>query len=355
MSNIKRKIRTLKRKFGMSMPLVGALTLGTVSNSLFHKDNTHSQTEVASNPQKEMTAEEKCDTIVISALLMTEGCSLDAYKDDVGIWTYGIGNTKTIDGKRVKEGDFLKNYDEAYATAKHHVAEEIDFVFDYIKRDLKPEQKAALKLFAYNCGANTLVDDGKLTKLGQAVNDGNDDFVIKEMLTYRHGGKTFMKGLFFRRVFEAYLYQGFISVDDIEKCIIGGIYSASHNPEMNDIFKLRKTKIKVGKRFKIKTTCDDTAVTDSNVAKKLIAICQTPIEGPISAKYANCHMGEQISEFLPQNLKSNTYIIDENVLANINQGSNCLNSSIKTRETEQVASIAPDLRALIKNITNFKE
>ena len=356
MNNAKRKLEALKRKCGLTLPLAGVLTLGAVGHVLTTKHGSMNKTEVVTK-NNTMTDQEKTDATLMSVLIMMEGCSLEAYPDDIGVWTYGVGSTQKTDGKAVKKGDTLESKEEAFNVADYHIRERVDYVFDYIKRDLTPEQKAALKSFAYNCGAGSLVRNGELTKLGKAVNDGNDDFVVREMLTYNRAGGSFMKGLFFRRALEAYIYQGFMPVEELQKCIIGAIGNVSHNKEMKEIFKIKETKARrKGRKFKIDATFDDTAVTDINVARKMLAVCQTPVEGKIPEKYAKFHIGELICEFLPENLTTdNDSLFGGKCIAEVEERPYCELSTLKLNDDKQVASIFPDFKGVYLKLKSLRD
>lgn len=356
MNKIKSKLKAIKNKYGVALPIAEALTFVTIGGGLLQKGSSllqenENKTEVllSDSASKEMTPQEKSDAILMSSIIMTEGCSLDAYKDDVGVWTYGAGCTKTKEGRSVKAGDKLKSNEEAFDVATHHIKERIDYVFDYITRDLTPEQKAGLKCFAYNCGAGTLVKDGELTKLGKAVNEGNDDFVVREMLTYNRAGGRFMKGLFFRRILEAYIYQGFITLDDLQKCIIGGIYNVCHNQEMKNIFSLRELRSKK-KSVRVigMSAAVDNAISSPSVAKRLLTICQTPIDGKISDKYAKFHLGEKIYDFLPEDLRVNTAVPDSGLFMDIRNEISGEKDLLKIEANTQKASVLPDFRTLFR-------
>ena len=350
MNKIKQKLNEIKNKCGVALPLAGILAVGSVGYNLSMKHGLINKVEKYEN--KDDTFKNKSDSYLMSILVMIEGCTLKAYTDDIGVWTYGIGNTKTMDGRAVKKGDTLKDNEEAFAVADHHIKERIDYVFDYITRDLTPEQNAALRSFAYNCGAGTLVQNGKLTELGEAVNEGDDDFVVKEMLRYNKAGGSFMKGLFFRRALEAYVYQGFVPLEELQKGIIGGIGNVSLNSEMNEIFNLKEMKIRKGKKkYKIDATFDDTAITNRDVAMKLVAVCQSPIVGEISSKYADFHVGEQICAFLPTKLVSNsTNQTDLVFYADVKSEKNCELATLKIEPRPQEASIMPDVRKILQKM-----
>lgn len=306
-ADIKDSINHLKHKYGLAAAILGSTALGGVGGYLFMDSQDRNQSALDSN--RPMSNKEKNDGYLMSTLIMVEGCTLKAYTDDIGVWTYGIGNTKTIEGKSVQKGDTLKNNQEAYEVAEFHIKERIDYVFDYIKRELSPEQKAALRSFMYNCGAGTMVQDQKLTELGLAVNDGDDDFVIKEMLKYNKAGGQFMRGLLARRILEAYEYQGFIALEDLQKCPIGGLGHICYDRNMMDVFKVKLSKQYVGRKrgkriYKVQGTYDDSAIKNRKVAQDFIKICQQPIDGPISEKQANINMGKTIGEFLPSQLQA---------------------------------------------------
>lgn len=356
MNKIKDRLNRLKNKYGLTLPLAGILTMGSIGYNPAVKDNNVSDKIENTNKGREMTEQEKSDGFLMSVLVMLEGLSLKAYLDAVKVATYGAGSTKTIEGLPVKIGDTLKDNEEAFLTANHHIEKEVDFVFDYIKRDLTPEQKAALRSFAYNCGAGTLVKKGELTKLGKAVNEGRDDFVIKEMLTYNRGGGSFLRGLFFRRVLEAYIYQGFVSMKDIQNCIIGGIGNVSNSSEMKKIFNLKETRRKVrGKKLKVNATFSDAAITDSNVAKKMLQICQIPATYKPTGRYAECHIGEQISGFLPDYLVPDKLPqASNNDFATAKKDILCEPNTLKLPDNKQIAGTGSNLRNLLRKIRSSR-
>ena len=303
---IAERIRKLRNKCGLTATVTGVVMGGGGYLLSSLKDDVQDKIEIVN--KTDMTDAEKCDAFLASLLIMAEGCSLEAYQDDVGVWTYAIGNTKKIDGKPVQKGDTISSNAEAIDIAKHHIDNRIDYIFDYIKRDLSPEQKAAVKSFAYNCGAGIFVQDGELTELGKAVNEGKDDFVVEKMLEYNKGGGSFMTGLFSRRVVEAMLYQGFFSLEELEKCIIGGIGNVSCSKEFRELFNLKTKKIFGGRkkskkaRFKMSGTYSFDAVKDRETGRKILELCQRPIKGKISEKFANFNIGKNVYELMPEHL-----------------------------------------------------
>jgi len=302
------RIKRLRNKYGLAATIAGVVTGGGYYLLSHSEDKPEEKIEVVNNDKVEMTPEEECDAYTASLTILTEGLSLEAYPDCIGVWTYGSGSTIKIDGTPVKKGDVLSSNEEAIDVAKHHMDNRVDYIFDYITRDLSPQKKAALRSFAYNCGAGIFVKDGELTELGKAVNEGNDDFVVNKMLEYNKAKGSFLTGLFSRRVFEAMIYQEHISLEDLQKCVIGGIGNISYNPEFRKLFNLETKKIFRGRRKSKRAKCkilgsySAEAISDINVARKLVEICQSPIKIKLSKTMENLNTGKNVYEFIPEHL-----------------------------------------------------
>jgi len=296
MGNVKDKLQRIKERYGLAAAMAGVMLFSGTEHNLKSCSKVEKIKPIAE--KKEMKYQDLSNAMLMSVLVMMEGFSLEAYIDAVGVGTYGFGSTYTKEGKRVKMGDKLSSVEEGFEVADRHVKEEIEWVFDYIDRKLSPWQKAAIESFAYNCGAGTIVKDGKLTKLGEAINNGDDNFVVKEMLTYNRGGGSFLSGLFFRRVLEAGIYQGFISLEDLKNCVIGGLGNVASSKEIRDIFDLKISKR--GRRGKAKGTFDASPITDASVMEKVVALCQKRVEGSVSARWEKFHIGELVASFLPE-------------------------------------------------------
>ena len=121
---------------------------------------------------------------------------------------------------------------------------------------------------------------------------------------------------------------------------------------MNEIFNLKMSKNKRrGRRFKIASSYNDAAITDSSVAEKLIAICQAPIGGKMSEKYKNFHIGEPILQFLPESITCNKTpnLFGEELMATTQKEYSCEPNSVKLKENKQEASIIPDITGLLGN------
>lgn len=296
---VKEKLQRVKSKYGLGTVMAGVMLFSGAEHNI--KSCSNVEKEEPPVAKKVMKYQDMSNAIFMAMVVMTEGLSLEAYIDAVGVGTYGCGSTLTKDGNRVKIGDKLNSVDEALDVSLHHKEERVDWVFDHIDRKLQPCQKAAIESFAYNCGAGTIVKDGKLTKLGEAINNGDDIFVVKEMLTYNRGGGSFLSGLFFRRVLEAGLYQGFISLEDLQNCVIGGLGNVATNGEIRDIFNLKISKR--GKRGKAKGTFDASPITNASVMGKVIALCQKRVEGTVSDRWKKFHIGEIVANFIPERFR----------------------------------------------------
>lgn len=84
-------------------------------------------------------------------LIAEEGLRLKAYKDSVGIWTIGVGNTYYEDGSKVKQGDTITK--ERAATLLDKVVKSFeDNLNKVVKVPLTQNQYNALFSFSYNIG-----------------------------------------------------------------------------------------------------------------------------------------------------------------------------------------------------------
>ena len=291
--NIRDKIKHMRilrrRNAYYAAALAGIMTVGKMQKPIEEKPKEKVEIKV-DVPQK-MSFEEEKDAYLMPILPMIEGCALEAYKDDVGVWTYGVGNIYTKDGHRVKEGDKLGSIDEALDLSHHYIDEDVEDALSHISRELTPYQKAAVSSFLYNCGSGILVKDGKLTKLGEALNNGDDEYFLETMLKYNKGKGKFMRGLFGRRALEAFLFQNYVSIEDLQKSIVGGLGNASRNKEINEIFKLKHGRY------------DASAIYNPEVAEKFVRLCQIPVTGKLSEKNKAFHVGEPVETFLTPNIR----------------------------------------------------
>ncbi len=138
----------------------------------------------------------------VNLVKMFEGFEPVAYKDVVGVWTIGYGNTFYLDGKRVKEGDNISHAqgEQLLKNVLDHFAK---LVTDEIRVQLTDCQFGALVSFTYNVGIGAF----RRSTLLRKVNADPENPEIKAEFTkwVRAGGKT-LTGLVRRRKAEADLY-----------------------------------------------------------------------------------------------------------------------------------------------------
>lgn len=97
-----------------------------------------------------------------------EGLRTEAYQDQTGKWTIGFGNTM-INGRPVRPGDRITST-QALQMMKDSVIKNYTTFAGRIKRQLSPQQFAALTSFEYNLGSGIWNDEsgGKILSLIEA-------------------------------------------------------------------------------------------------------------------------------------------------------------------------------------------
>jgi lysozyme len=133
-----------------------------------------------------------------------EGCRLEAYQDQIGIWTLGWGNTFFLSGEKVKIGDKITQdqADKLNEITLERFASKVDSL---VKVHITQNQFDALVSFAYNVG---LAQDGFAgsTLLKKVNKNPNDPSITQEFEKWvKAGGKT-LDGLVKRRAAEAKYY-----------------------------------------------------------------------------------------------------------------------------------------------------
>ena len=140
-----------------------------------------------------------------------ESCKLEAYKDSVGIWTIGWGNTKYENGAPVKKGDEIPQWraDQLFGRIVQRFVNDVN----YLTKDvyLKNHQFDALVSFAYNVGSDIDLDNvseglGDSTLLKLVLNNPANPDISKEFLKWNKAGGKVLAGLTRRRKSEAHLY-----------------------------------------------------------------------------------------------------------------------------------------------------
>ena len=132
-----------------------------------------------------------------------EGCYLEAYQDEVGVWTIGFGITssdKAITGKAIKKGMKISQ-----ATAEKWLVESLTRI--YLPKVMKYQDRYhfnssqidALVSFAYNIG-----------NIDQLTGYGTRSIALIEsrMLLYNKAGGKTLNGLSRRRQAELKMFQG---------------------------------------------------------------------------------------------------------------------------------------------------
>lgn len=137
---------------------------------------------------------------------------LTAYKDPVGIWTIGVGNTFYEDGTKVKQGDKI-TLERAYQLFGNTLKSFEDGVNRLVTREINQNQFDALVSFAYNIGvgkqATAKSPASGLTgsTLLKKVNANPCDLSIAdEFMRWNKAGGKVLNGLVRRRKEEAELY-----------------------------------------------------------------------------------------------------------------------------------------------------
>lgn len=130
-----------------------------------------------------------------------EGCRLEAYQDEVGVWTIGYGITnsdKSITGTTIKKGLRISE-----ATAEKWLEESLNkkylpLVMKYDTRyDWNQNEIDALVSFAYNIGSiDQLTANGSRSR----------ETIASKMLEYNKAGGTVYNGLVRRRKAEQELF-----------------------------------------------------------------------------------------------------------------------------------------------------
>lgn len=126
-----------------------------------------------------------------------EGCRLEAYKDIVGIWTIGWGETK---GAHSGQIIMQKDADDMLLKNINDLAENIRAV---VIPSITDNQLCAMISFAYNLGIGAFYHSHLLTYLNAGL-DKKD--VAKEFLKWNHAGGKVVAGLTRRREAESKLF-----------------------------------------------------------------------------------------------------------------------------------------------------
>lgn len=133
-----------------------------------------------------------------------EGCKLDAYQDQGGVWTIGIGTTVYPFGVKVKKGDKLESRQQAIELMMHDLKMFEVAVAKLIDVPLDQNEFDALVLLAYNIGTKAFADSTLRKKIN--LNAPVEEIEKAWMLWVYDNGKV-INGLINRRKSEFHLYK----------------------------------------------------------------------------------------------------------------------------------------------------
>lgn len=143
-------------------------------------------------------------------LAQYEGVRLNAYQDQVGIWTIGIGTIRYPNGTPVKKGDKI-TLEQAYQYAEVEAREMLSSLQKMLKVEQTEGQLIALLCLQYNIGTTGLSNSSVL----KAINGKKDISTIETAWLMWNKGtidgkKVELPGLTTRRKSELKIYKGIV-------------------------------------------------------------------------------------------------------------------------------------------------
>lgn len=127
-----------------------------------------------------------------------EGCRLQAYQDQGGVWTIGYGQT----GRTIHPG-LTWTQDQADSALEHTVSAVQSVVQSMVTVPLTDNELTALTSLAYNVGTGSLASSQLLRKLNEGrYSDAADEFTNG----WNTAGGVFSQGLQNRRMAERALF-----------------------------------------------------------------------------------------------------------------------------------------------------
>lgn len=158
--------------------------------------------ETAEEINEQVTGTRKVNHKTIQMIQEFEGFKTNAYKDVVGVWTIGYGNTYYQDGTKVKRGDKITK-EEAEELLTHVVQKFADEVSEVVTAKLNDCQFGAVVSLVYNIGVNAFKRSTILKKINA---DPNDSSIHKEFKRWVKAGGMTVNGLAIRRQKESAYY-----------------------------------------------------------------------------------------------------------------------------------------------------
>ena len=132
-----------------------------------------------------------------------EGCSLDCYRDPIGIWTIGYGSTYGLDGDRVSRSHRVITESEATGLLLRECRQAESGLARLVRVPLTSNQRSALISFVYNVGSGNFQRSTMRMKLNRrAYKDA-----ANEVWKWRRAGGRILAGLVRRRKAEATLFR----------------------------------------------------------------------------------------------------------------------------------------------------
>lgn len=119
----------------------------------------------------------------------------NAYLDSGGVWTYGIGFTKTPTGQRVKNGDRI-NIDDCKLHLMNIILNDYYKIKNLVKVSLSVNQWTALLSFVYNISVTAFA---KSTILKMINNNSPNEIIIREFSRWVYDNGQVVNGLKNRR------------------------------------------------------------------------------------------------------------------------------------------------------------
>ena len=114
-------------------------------------------------------------------LMNNEGVILHPYRDSVGIWTIGVGNTYYEDGTKVKEGDAPITLERAMELFKSVLKHYELAVYTNTRDDINQNQFDGLVSLTYNIGVSAFKNS---TLLKQINILGSEDSIRKAFMMW---------------------------------------------------------------------------------------------------------------------------------------------------------------------------
>lgn len=147
-----------------------------------------------------------CSTSALGLELLEhyEGCKLEAYQDQGGVWTIGIGTTRYPFGKPVQKGDTLESRQQAIALMEHDLKIFEVGVAKLVNIPLDQNEFDSLVVLTYNIGIGALKESTIRKKIN--FNASVDEIEKAWMMWVYDNGKV-INGLINRRKSEFYLYK----------------------------------------------------------------------------------------------------------------------------------------------------